>query len=53
LAGFQLVPNKRMPRTRFTATTQYTAPKMGHQRAPARSIHSKRRNQFSLATEGR
>ena len=52
-AAFHAGPSKRMPRTRLTATTKYTAPNIGHQRAPARSIHSNRCNHCSLSTAGR
>jgi hypothetical protein len=44
---------KRMPRTRLTATTKYTAPKIGHQRAPMRSIQAKRSSQRALLKAGR
>ena len=48
--GFQAGPNMRMPRTRLTATTKYTEPKMGHQRGPARSIQAVRCSHFSVRT---
>src|SRR5690606_37685439 len=52
LRGFQAGPSMRMPRTRLTATTKYTAPKMGHQRGPARSIQAVRCSHFSVRTAG-
>jgi hypothetical protein len=42
-----------MPRTRLTATTQYTAPNTGHQLSPTRSIHAKRDNHFCDSSGGR
>lgn len=52
LAVDNLEPPKFMPRTRFTATTQYMAPKMGHQRWPRASIHENRSSHFWLANDG-
>jgi hypothetical protein len=42
-----------MPCTRLTATMKYAAPKIGHQRSPARSIHSNRLSHFSERAAGR